>query len=54
MKEYEQEDVEALLKRKQDLKAYSQANGGKAMRDDGKGIEIRKRLNHTRVKLKIV
>ena len=54
MQDIEQKNIGLLLKRKQDIKAYQQANGGRVPKDDGLGIEIRKDLTATRTKLRIV
>ena len=54
LKEVEADGVDFLLKRKAEIKAFQQANGGKTPKDDGQGIVVRKRLTGTRTKLRIV
>lgn len=54
LKEIEAKGVTCLVKRKEDAKAYAQANGGRVLKDDGMGLEIRKKLTTVRAKLIIV
>ena len=54
LQEIESKGVRDLLKRKNDIKEYAQANGGRVPKDDGMGIEIRKDLTAVRSKIQIV
>lgn len=54
LKEVEAKNVETLLARKAEIKAFAMANGGKIPKDDGQGIVIRKELTGARNKLRII
>ena len=42
LKDLEERSINKILKRKEELKNYKQANGGRLPKDDGMGAELRK------------